>query len=79
MRMIRGRKLDFLELFSEEVDLDTARSLQVYQAADYQYTQGCPRPQPNQGKDHAEASPRQICAGSGNRKGNRKVRKKRKF
>ena len=36
-RNIRGRKLDFMEVFPDEGDMDMARSLRVYQEVGYQY------------------------------------------
>ena len=36
-RNIKGRKLDFMEAFPDEGDMDMARSLRVYQEVGYQY------------------------------------------
>ncbi len=36
-RNIRGRKLDFMEVFPDEGDMDMARSLRVYHECGYQY------------------------------------------
>ena len=36
-RNIKGRKLDFMEVFPDEGDMDMARALRVYQEVDYQY------------------------------------------
>ncbi|HTI82763.1 MAG TPA: mannonate dehydratase [Acetobacteraceae bacterium] len=36
-RNIRGRKLDFIQVFPDEGDMDMARSLRVYKEVGYQY------------------------------------------